>query len=106
MPPASVMTIDSTEAKIGRSMKKLENTRHTSACSDANRCGGTRRARSAAIVRRRCVRGVPRVSSAGARGGMLDRCRGLAHGFAGPRRSCRPQSRSGSQREHASSDSR
>ena len=26
MPPASMMTIDSTEAKIGRSMKKLENT--------------------------------------------------------------------------------
>ena len=25
MPPASVMTIDSTEAKIGRSMKKREN---------------------------------------------------------------------------------
>ena len=26
MPPASVMTIESTEAKIGRSMKKRENT--------------------------------------------------------------------------------
>ncbi len=32
MPPASVITIDSTEAKIGRKMKKRENTRHLPDC--------------------------------------------------------------------------
>ena len=56
MPPASVMTIDSTEAKIGRSMKKRENTVLSSIAALAN---GFRR-----IDQRRISLVAPRVDSA------------------------------------------